>query len=268
MSYNYTTLQSALAAAMVQAESPYTTLPPNFVTLLPRAIEYAEARIYRELVLLATQTQDSSLQTVVGQKYLPPLSTMSTPCIVVEGVSLSVLISEITFNGQPITFHTDPILFSESIGGSYVYDKSNLSVVDSSWSNQIMTMSPQAATWVGRYWALVDNNTIVLSPTPDGIYAVTITGLFQPTPLSALNPTTYLATQYPELMLAACMVWLAGGLTRNFGAQADEPKFAMSWETQYQMLLASASDEEHRRRGMAPNMPKMAQPQAQPVGGH
>lgn len=51
-----------------------------------------------------------------------------------------------------------------------------------------------------------------------------------------------------DLFVAAAMVFMSG-YQKNFGAQADDPKMAMSWETQYQALLRGAMDEEARKKG-------------------
>ena len=55
------------------------------------------------------------------------------------------------------------------------------------------------------------------------------------------------------------MVHLEGELRRNFGAQADDPKQALSWEGTYQSLKDACAFEEARRRGLAPNFPRPPQ---------
>jgi hypothetical protein len=104
-----------------------------------------------------------------------------------------------------------------------------------------------------------DAFVMVISPTPDNAYTAEITGLFQPTPISEENPTTYLSTYYPDLLEVAILIFLAGALQRNFGAQSDDPRQAQAWEGQYQILVAGAKSEEMRRRGLSPDMPTQAQ---------
>jgi hypothetical protein len=65
--------------------------------------------------------------------------------------------------------------------------------------------------------------------------------------LSATNSTTWLSLNVPELMVAAGMVFAAGYM-RNFGSQADDPKMATSWETQYSTLLKSANTDSLRMK--------------------
>jgi hypothetical protein len=62
------------------------------------------------------------------------------------------------------------------------------------------------------------------------------------------------------------MVWLAGWLQRNYGAQTDDPRMAVSHETQYSSLRDSALAQEQRMRGQgtgwSANLPTpLAQPQ-------
>jgi hypothetical protein len=94
-----------------------------------------------------------------------------------------------------------------------------------------------------------DDATIVICPTPNAAYRAEITGLFQPEPISATNPTTYLSTTYPELFENAVMVFLTGWLERNYGPQSSDPQQSVSHESQYQTLLASAMAQEQRMRG-------------------
>jgi hypothetical protein len=232
----WTTLQTTLLAALVKAQPPYNVVPPDFAALFPQATSYAEARIYRDIVLLATRTQDASLVTAAASRVLS-LATMTTQVIVPEGMAL------ITPAGQ-----TNPAL-----GTRVWYDLADLDVIDLTWPQESVTVAPAINDWTPRYWALRDNQTMVFAPSVPGVYTVEITGLYQPAPISAANPTTYLSTVYPELLEMACLVFLTGPLTHNWSAQADDPKQALSYEGQYQTLMASARHEEMRRRGLAPD---------------
>lgn len=232
----WTTLRTALVVALSKAQPPYNVIPVDFLELYPQATSYAEGRIYRDLVLLATREQDVSLLTVAGNRTLD-ISQMDQPVIVPEGVAL------LTPAGSTLTNGTrEP------------FDLSSLDVIDMTWPDQSVTLNPAKADWLGRRWALLDDHTVVIAPTPDDAYTVVVTGLFQPAPISAITPVTYLSNQYPDLLTAACMIFLTGALTHNFGAQADEPRSAVSWEQQYQALKASAMEEEMRRRGLTPDV--------------
>lgn len=231
------TLQTTLLAALSASQPPYSVIPPSFATLFPQATSYAEGRIYKDIVLLATRAIDTSLVTMPGMRAIS-MATMALPCVVPESVAL------ITPAGQGL-----------AAGTQNQYDESSLDAIDMVWPTQSVTMSPPSALWIGRRWALVDNQTIVLAPTPDAIYVVVVTGLFQPTPIGPSNQSTYLSTIYPELLTAACMVFLTGALQHNFSAQGDEPASSLSWEAEYMKLKTAAQYEEMRRRGLNPNFP-------------
>lgn len=228
MSLTWTTLQNTVAAALVQAPSPYTALPSDFVTLFPQATSYAEGRIYGDLVMLAQRVQDVSQSVTSGVRTIS-LSSFVNTMVVVERVALT------------------------AAGTQWQYVLASLDFVDMFWPATAVTMSPSAADQVGRFWAMRDDHTIVLAPTPDATYVAQVTGLVQPASISATNPTTYLSTVYPDLMTAACMVWLSGALMRNYGSQSDEPQMAQSWESQYTHLVSNAQGEERRRRGLTPD---------------
>jgi len=65
--------------------------------------------------------------------------------------------------------------------------------------------------------------------------------------LSSLNTTTYLTQHLSDLFFAACMCSIAG-YQKDFGAQSDDPRNAVSWEQQYAQRLNSANKEEMRRK--------------------
>lgn len=243
MSYTYATLQDATLQALVKAQPPTYTPPADFATLFPRAIEYAEGRIYRDLVLLATRTQNTTLATTAGSRVLD-LSVMTPlPVIVPEGLALIVP----TSTSNP------------ALGTRVPYDMASLDMIDLVWPTEATTLTPSITDWMPRLWAMRDNATIVYCPTADAVYTAEITGLFQPAPLSVSNTTTYLSLTYPDLMFIATMIFLVGPLLHNWGAQSGDPGQAVSYEQQYGVLKASAEYEEKRRRGLRPDV--AAQPQ-------
>lgn len=253
----WTTLQTELIVALVQAPPPYNVIPDDFTSLYPRATSYAESRICAEIPLLANRTQDTSLTTTNGSRRLN-LSLMTNPIVVQEGLAL------ITPAGS-----------SASAGTRYPYDKTTLDFIDLFWPVEATTLDPSLADNIGRFWAPLNSgpvssiniagsaatSIIVIAPTPSAAFTAECTGLFQPVPLSAGNSSTYLSSVYPDLMVAACMVFLEGALMRNFGAQSDDPKAAMSWEGVYIQLKDAAAFEEARRRGLAADLPRPPAPQ-------
>ena len=232
-------LQKTLLVALAQAPTPYDVIPPNFTVLFPQATSYAEGRIYKDLVLLATRAENTSISTANGNRQID-LSTMTNaaggPIIVQEGLGLR--------QGTQ----------------TYWYDKASLDFVDFIWPDASVTLAPASSDSTGRYWAPLNDSIVVIAPTPDAIYTAVIPGLYQPTPISNANQSTYISEVYPELLEAACMVFMTGWLIRNFGAQSADPRMAVSHEDQYQKLMVIARDEELRRRGLLPDFARPTAP--------
>jgi hypothetical protein len=243
---DYFSLRDTLVATLSQAPYPYVVLPDDFNTLYPQAITYAEGRIYKDLVMLATRTVDTSLITVSGTRSVDLNAMTPNKIIVPEGFALLT-----------------PAGSTRQTGTQTPFDEASLDTIDQFWPTIATTMGPADADNIGRYWALQDDHTLVFSPTPDAAYTAVVTGLFQPVSLSETNTSTYLSEVYPELLTSACLIWLSGALLRNFGASADDPRSALSWEATYQALMATAKYEEARRRGLVvPDAPRPAPAQA------
>jgi len=116
-------------------------------------------------------------------------------------------------------------------------------------SRDVLDMLWPSATGanVPSLYAMITDQEIIVGPAPDTAYTIEVIGTIRPTPLSSSNTTTYLTLYLPDLWFAATMIFWSGYM-RNFGAQADDPKMAVSWESQYQTLLVSANVEEQRKR--------------------
>lgn len=231
----YADLTTALAILSQQNDQTglYTFIQsPDFATFLPRIIEAAEGRCYRELVPLATRNSTASAKCQAGLRTLP-LGLFSPQPVVVEGIAL-------------IT----PVNTAPSQGTRWQYEPASIDFIDWIWPTEATAVAPSATN--ERYWALLDSQTVVLGPTPDQAYTAEATGIFRPTPLSAQNNETYLTEFYPDVFVAACMIEVAG-FQRDYGAQSEDPKLAVSWQAQYDLKKASAIEEEQRRRGQGPS---------------
>lgn len=219
---------------------------PDFANTLPNAITYAEGRIYRACTFLAQRVQNAAFSTVAGSREVD-FSAASPLILVPEGVAL-------------IT----PTATLPAAGIRQAFDETSLDVIDLMWPQESITLSP-AAVQSGRMWALKDDHTLVLAPTPDAIYKAEITALVQPLALSATVTQTYLSKVYSDLLINAGMVYLSGFL-RDYGAQSEDPRTGASWESQYKALESGVMSEEQRRRGQgtgwSPNAPTaLANPQ-------
>lgn len=191
----------------------------NFTTIFPAAIQDAEDRIYRECDFLATRTVDSSVNFTAGNRQV----TLPTQIIVVQGLAA-------------IT----PSATTPNNGTRNQLELVSLDFLDSCWPVATQSSVPQ-------YAALKDNTTVIVAPTPDLSYTLETTGIFRPAALSSTNTTTYISINFPDLMIAATMVFMSA-YQRDFGASADDPKMAMSWEALYQDRKASTFAEEQRRK--------------------
>jgi hypothetical protein len=217
MSYNYTTYVSQLTNLMA-----VTSTSPQFVTFLPGCIDYAEQRIYRELDLLNTVVRDNSANFVAGNRNFALPST-SGAFVTVQGINAITPVATTADEGT-----RNPL---SPISREYI---------DIVWGNTMVVDLP-------KVFAMIDQNDIIVGPTPASSFGVEVIGTIRPNPLSATNVTTFLTNNLPDLFMAASMVF-ASGYMRNFGAQSDDPAKAVSWESQYQTLMKSAMGEETRKK--------------------
>ncbi len=235
MSFNYTQYVSAL--------SELTNIPSSdasFTAILPDCIDYTENRILRELNLLATVVVDASQALSPGSRNFT-LPTAYGAFVVVNGLNAISPAGTVPDSGtrNPLT----PV---------------SKDVLDTIWPSVTGSGLP-------TQFAMVTQTTIVVGPWPDAAYQMEVTGTQRPLPLSEANPVTFLSTNLPDLYIAASMVWMAGYM-QSFGAQADDPKVAQSWEAQTQKLMVSADTEEARKRFMGSAWSSMTQSaQAQPA---
>lgn len=218
MSYTYSTWLSAVADAIVVDQTD-----PNFATIIPSCIDYAEQRIYRELDLLDTVVRDSSGTLTVGTRNFT-LPTSLGRFVVTNGINVitpaGTIVPDAGTRVQLVPVSRD--------------------FLDLAWPSITGAATP------GMY-AMITDQQIIVGPAPDAAYTVEVIGTIRPTPLSASNTTTYLTQYLPDLWFAATMIFLTG-YQQNFGAQADNPQMAVSWSSTYDKLIASANIEEQRKR--------------------
>jgi len=245
---NYSGFVQQISILAQQAISPAYSLGdvPDFQNTIPTIIAYAEGRIYRDCAFLAQRVQNSSSVSASAGNRSLDISSISPPVMVVEGVAL-------------IT----PAATAPAAGTRWNYDMASLDTIDMLWPVEATTVAPAAADL--RLAAMKDEKTIVLMPTPDGAYKAEITGLVQPTALSASNTTTYLSNIYSDILVVAAMIFVSGYL-RDYGAQSEDPKTGLSWEALYKSQMVGVTAEEQRRRtqgvGWSPNLPTvLANPQ-------
>jgi len=96
-------------------------------------------------------------------------------------------------------------------------------------------------------WSINDQVSVLVGPAPDQAYGFEVVGTMRVPQLSPTNYSNFLTQQFPDLYVAASMVFFSA-YQRDFGSQSDDPAKAQSWENQYQTLLRSAVVEETRKR--------------------
>lgn len=210
--------------ANIMAVDPLTT---QFQTMLPGMITYAEQRIYRELDLLNTVTRDATSSLTPSNRRFTLPSTSNGNFITVQGINLITPAGAIA-----------------EVGTRVALQPTTRDYLDTVWNSAANLSLP-------ALFAMIDQFTIIVGPWPDNNYGVEVIGTIRPNPLSDLNITTFLTQYLPDLFIAASMIF-ATGYQRDFGSQADNPAQAVSWESQYEKLFASASAEELRKKWAGP----------------
>lgn len=212
----YATYKTALATLSVVPETD-----PNWLAILPDAIEYAELRIYRDLDLLSTVQVNTSFSTTAS----------ASKVAITQGTFVTLQnVNVITPSGtvDPDQGTRVPLL---PVSKEYI---------QYSWPSATNAGVPS-------YFAMIDERTFSLGPWPDDAYTLEIIGTIRPETLSASNTTTFISQYLPDLFLMASMIFISG-YQRNFGRQSDDPQMAQSYESQYQALLRGATVEEYRKK--------------------
>ncbi len=226
--YDYSAWVTAIAV-MLQYDTTITdptsanpsTYQP-FNDILPRCIDYAEQRIYRELDLIHTRISDSGASTANSRSFTLP--TTGGIYVVLEQVA-------------PVVggVQQAPMLPISKEGLEQLYPSETAPTTPS----------------IPEFWCPVDQTSILIAPPPDTGYTLKTFGTKRPAALSSTNTVTFLTANLPDLFLVASLVFMTG-FQRDFGAQADDPRMAQSWETQYQTLNKSAQAEEARKKFYGP----------------
>lgn len=213
MSLTYSSYISEIATITVISSTVLVSGDNNFAGIMGGIIDYAEGRIYRDLNLPITSVYDYSVTCTSG----------------VRTINLS------TVQGEPLVLDSLSLLTSAGATSSYA---ARVALVPASKAviDMIYPSGANAVTGQPEFFARVGNLGLILGPTPDQAYGTEAYYSIRPNPLSASNSSTWLTQNYPELMIAAGMVFAAGYM-RDFGSQSDNPQVALSWEGQYSALL-------------------------------
>lgn len=197
-----------------------------FVAAIPQIIDDAEQRIYRDLDLLQTVTEDHTGVLIAGVRSF----TYPTPA-----------------GGGSIFFVVDQVNVITPAGTSDPDTGTRNALLPAS-KEMLDYMFPSATgSGVPQYFAPFKQTSCLLGPFPDAAYTVEVIGTVRPAPLSNTNQTTFISTYLSDLFFKAAMVE-GCGYQQNFSAIGDNPQSATSWEAQYKTALTSAQIEEIRKK--------------------
>lgn len=217
MAFDYTTYVATIANLL-----PVSATDTGFVQILPTIIADAELRTYRSLDLVDTSARDSSSTFTTSTRTFNLPTSIGTFIVVDE-------INVITPAGT-----TNP-----ELGTRNQLVPTSDELLNAIWPSVSGSTVPQ-------YFAMINQDTIIVGPFPDQAYTVEVVGTQRPAPLSASVATTILTQFFWDLLISASMV-VASAYQKNFGAGTDDPKMAVTWESHYQSLLADAKTEEARK---------------------
>lgn len=222
---NYPQWVEAVCALLeYQVVDPSSATPTDvdaFNAIIPRAIEYTELRMQRDLDFIATTTVNTSGTMTANSRTV----TLPVPSV----VGAYVVVSQI----RPI------------IGGvrQQPLEPVTRSFLDFVFPNE----ASLGASYPPVYWTPNDQTSVIVGPAPSSALSFEVLGTTRFAPMSSTNVSNFMSQYLPDLYLAASMIFLSG-YQRDFGAQADDPKMALSWEKTYTDLLSSAVVEEARKR--------------------
>lgn len=224
MTLTYTSFVSEIATLTVISSTVLVSGDTNFSGIMDGIIDYAEGRIYRDLDLVSVSVTDTSLTCSSGVRTVS-LSTTQGQMLAIGSLNLFSSAGTTSSNGTRV-----PLV------------PASQAVLDAVYPSAL-----SSRCGLPEFFYRLGDNQLVLGPTPDQPYRTEVTATIRPSPLAAGNSSTWLTQNVPELMVAAAMIF-ASGYMRNFGAQADDPKMAASWESQYGTLMKSAAVDSMRMK--------------------
>lgn len=206
----------------LQNLAPVSASDPNFAIDLPNIIDDAEFQCYTDLDLLNTIAIATSTLSISTRSFALP----TTSGVFDVTQEFNVITPAGTTNPDsgtrnalvPITKEALSFLWPSATGSS-----------------------------VPLYMAPVTQSAWIVGPWPDAAYTIEVIGTMNQPALSSSNTTTLLSVYFPSLFIAASMVRLSGYM-KNYGAAVDDPKMAVTWSSRYRDLLATAEEQESRKR--------------------
>ncbi len=218
-------------------EVPLNNSDSDFQNILPQAFAYADNRIYRELDMLPTTV------ATVGSAFSVGDGRLAVPTQFVSVRYVNVL---------------TPAATSGDAGTRAPMERVSPEFMDYTWPTASMTSgSPSTptkycfyGTSAGSAFSSTGALTMRAAPAPSTAYVAEFIGSVRPLPLSQTNPNTILTTRFPDLFIAACMVFLSG-YQKDWGSQSSDPQASQSWESQYTKLREGVIVEIERQKSQS-----------------
>jgi hypothetical protein len=203
-----------MAAVGSVINGTFTYTDPNYTSIIPSMIDYAELRMQRDIDFL--NVSDTLPFTCTANNQELSLGA-GYPFVTIQNIG--VLDPATGFYAQctPVT-------------KEYLYAVYPLG----------------STTGVPKFFAPFNDNLMLLGPIPDQSYAANVTGTVRFPSLSATNPTTFISTYLPDVFIMASMIYMSA-YQRNFSKLSDDPQMAVTYESQYQALLRGAIMDEARK---------------------
>lgn len=230
MPLTYASFVSSLANMMVVPQTD-----PGFQAMIPNCLDDAELFLQRKLDLVDSTVRDSSATFTLSTRTFNLPSSIGTFIVVEE---MNVITPAGTTNPE--------------LGTRNPLTPTSQDALNVLWPSVTGSTLPV-------YWTMLNQDAALVGPWPDQAYTVEVVGTQRFTPLYTSQTTSPLSVFFPDLLLAASLVF-ASGYQRNFGSMADDPKMAQSWRAWLEAKLADAITEENKKKGLiGPNAsPSMA----------
>jgi hypothetical protein len=245
------TYDQIIEALQVLGAIPLNSEDTNFQRIVPAMFHYADGRIYRELAFLATDVITPVPLTAMEREVALPLNILTVRSIGVCSPSGAPSRNSRRFYPERISPEALDLYWPQPNFKPAMPRKYALIGTRVPPSTQPNPSPPGTQPLPPIYFPETFSYVVRFMPSPDRAYTMEVFGGVEPEILSPTNPETFLSRYYNELFIACCMVYITG-YQRDYGAQADDPQRAVSWEGQYQTLKAGVASEAGRLRGEGP----------------
>ncbi len=246
------TYDEAVSWLQTALEIPLNQTDINFQRIVPLMFLYAEGRIYTDIPFLVTTITQQQRLTALNRELI-----LSDNVRTIDQICVCTPAGPVTYTSK----RSPPLERISSTALDMFWPQASykpgvpqkFALIGGTPQATLLadpfalTPPPPLPTTPVQQWFQV----VRMMPTPDKNYTIELTGLIRPDTLSPTNNETFLSTRYPELLMCACMVF-ASGYQRDFGAQAEDPGKALSWEAQYNTLAKGVMGEQARVRGEGP----------------